>query len=89
MFFFFLFFSSTNQKTGWWNRSCPGRTTGTSGRGEVTGKGGRRVKKCVHMYVNAKDDTCSKYSRNRGAGRKRLKENCGLGEFKYGMFDTL
>jgi hypothetical protein len=41
------------------------------------------------MYVNAKDDTCSKYSRNRGAGRKRLKENCGLGEFKYGMFDTL
>jgi hypothetical protein len=30
---------------------------GTSGRGEVEGKGGRKVnivQKCVHMYVNAK-----------------------------------
>jgi predicted RNA-binding protein YlqC (UPF0109 family) len=30
---------------------------GTSGRGEMVGKGGRRmnaVQKCVYMYVNAK-----------------------------------
>jgi hypothetical protein len=57
--FSFLYVLLQNQRTGGQNRSCPGRggRAGTSERGEVAGKGGRRVnmaQKCVHMYVNAK-----------------------------------
>jgi hypothetical protein len=56
MFFFlsFLFFLLQNQRTQRQNKSCPGRRAGISGRGEVMRKGGRRVKKCIHMHVNAK-----------------------------------
>jgi hypothetical protein len=32
----------------------PGEKASTSGRGERTEKGSRRVKKCVQMYVTAK-----------------------------------
>jgi hypothetical protein len=38
---------------GGWSRSCPEGRVRTSESGEVTGKVGRSVKKCVHMYVNA------------------------------------
>jgi hypothetical protein len=55
-----LFFSSflQNQRTGVWNRSYSRvGGVGTSGKGEVAGKRGRKVntvQKCVHIYVNAK-----------------------------------
>jgi hypothetical protein len=51
--FIFFFFLLQNQRTGGQNKSCPGDKVGTSGRGEVMGKGSRRMnvlqKKCVHM----------------------------------------
>jgi hypothetical protein len=51
-FFSLCFFFYKNQRIGK-NRSCL-RAVGTSGRGEVTGKGGRRVntmqKMCLHAY---------------------------------------
>jgi hypothetical protein len=59
MFFIlsFLFLLLHNWTTGGWSKSCTGERAGTSGRGKVLGKGGRRlnmVQKCAHMYVNAK-----------------------------------
>jgi hypothetical protein len=39
----FLFFLLQNWRTGDWNKSCPGEKAGTSGRGEVLGKGGKRA----------------------------------------------
>jgi hypothetical protein len=47
-FFSVLFFLLQNRRAGGWNRSCPGRKVGTSGMGEVAGKGERRVN-MVHM----------------------------------------
>jgi hypothetical protein len=59
------------------------------GRGEVVGKGSRRVnmcKNCVHDYVNEKMIPVETIS---GMGRGGIKENGGGGEFKYNIFDTL
>jgi hypothetical protein len=57
-FFSLFFFLVQNWIIGKQNRSCQRWVgVGTSGRGEVEGKGGRKVnivQKCVHMYVNAK-----------------------------------
>jgi hypothetical protein len=56
-FFYFIFFLPQNQRTGVWNKSCPGERAGISGMGRCRGKGlGGQIwcKKCVHMYVNAK-----------------------------------
>jgi hypothetical protein len=53
--FYFFFYKIGKQGTGQVLRG--GRGGGTSGKGEMVGKGIRRVnmvKKCVHMYVNAK-----------------------------------
>jgi hypothetical protein len=50
--FSFFFFKIREQESG----TCTEGTV-TSGRGEITGKGGRwmnTVQKCIHMYVNAK-----------------------------------
>jgi hypothetical protein len=85
MFLFLSFFSST----GGQNRSCPWGRIGTSGRGEVVGKGGRRVntvqKTCAHA-CNCNNDTCCNYSMNGGRG---IKDSSGRSEFKYGIVDTL
>jgi hypothetical protein len=53
----------------------------------LAGKGSKEVEndgKTVHMYINAKNDTCLNYSRNGG-----VSETGGGGEFKYDIFDTL
>jgi hypothetical protein len=64
MFFFlsFLFFSSTKSEVGgvvpaWGSR----REISSSGRGELVGKGGRRVSMVPKMYTpvyKCKNDTC-------------------------------
>jgi hypothetical protein len=41
--FYFLFSLLQKQRTGGWNMSCPGERAGTSGKGQVLGKGCRRV----------------------------------------------
>jgi hypothetical protein len=67
--FSFLFFLLRNQRTGGWNRYCLERRAGTSGRGEVLGKGDRRVnmlqKMCTHVS-KCKNDTCRKLLQNWG-----------------------
>jgi hypothetical protein len=86
MFFFLSFlFLLQNQITRGQNMSCPGEGNGTNGRGEVTGKGGRR-EKCVHIYVNAKMTPVETIP---GIGKGGIKENIRGGEFKYNIFDTL
>jgi hypothetical protein len=56
MFFFlsllFTFYKIREQKS--LNRSCPRGRADTNGSGVVMGKGGKRIKIGVHMYVNAK-----------------------------------
>jgi hypothetical protein len=56
--FFFIFSLLQSWRTGGQNESCPEGRIGTSGSGEMAGKGGRMVntvvkKKCVCMYINA------------------------------------
>jgi hypothetical protein len=65
-FSFHLFsFLLQNHRTEWWNKSCPVGRAGTSGRGEVLGKGGRRAntvqKMCTHVN-KCKNDTIGKKS---------------------------
>jgi hypothetical protein len=84
-------FSSTKSE----NRSAEhvllgvGGVFGTGGRGEVVGKGGRRMNTvqimCTHVY-KCKNDTCWNCSRNRGRG---MKESGRRGEFKYDIFGAL
>jgi hypothetical protein len=63
--------------------------TGTSGKGDIMGKGVRRVnmvQKCVHMYVNAK---MIPVKNTPGIGKGGKKEYDRGGEFIYDVFDTL
>jgi hypothetical protein len=53
-FSFYLFFSSTKSENRRVQQVLPRRRAGTSGREEVMEKRGRRVKKCVLMYLNTK-----------------------------------
>jgi hypothetical protein len=53
----------------------------------VVGEGvGGGMKKCVHMYVNAKMIPIETVPE---IWRGRMKERSGGGEFKYGIFDAL
>jgi hypothetical protein len=57
---FFFFILLQNQRSGGRNRSCPGGV-GTSGMGEVTEKGDKRVNTVQKMYTHVckyKNDTC-------------------------------
>jgi hypothetical protein len=76
---FYFFFLLQNWRTGGQNRFCGrwGGELGTSGRGEVAEKEGRRVNMvqilCTHKY-KCENDTCSHYSRNGegGQGKREL-----------------
>jgi hypothetical protein len=85
--FFFSLFSSTKlrEQEG---RTGPAQGGGlvTSERGEVAGKGGRRVKYCVHMCVNAKMIPVETIPGVGGEVERRMVEE---GEFKCDIFDTL
>jgi hypothetical protein len=74
----FFFFILQNQRTGGQNRS---RRGSTSGRRQVAGKEGRRVNTvqilCTHV-CKCKTDTSPEMG--------RVKESCGGGESKYGIF---
>jgi hypothetical protein len=55
-YLFSFFFYNIGEQEGW-NKSCPVGRAGTSGKGKVMKKGGRRVntaRKMCNMYVNAK-----------------------------------
>jgi uncharacterized membrane protein YjfL (UPF0719 family) len=55
----FLFsFSSTKLENKRMQQVCGGRRAGTSGMGEVVGKGGRRVNTVQHLAFTYKNDTC-------------------------------
>jgi hypothetical protein len=73
---FYLFFP-TEFENGGAEWVLPGGKAGTSARGEVLGKGGRRWiwcnKMCTHVS-KCKSDTCWNYSRNQGRERWRMDE---------------
>jgi hypothetical protein len=60
---------------------------GTSGKGEVTRKGNRRlntIQKMCTLACKCNNDTCCNCSLNQG---RKDKESCGGGEFKYDIVD--
>jgi hypothetical protein len=94
MSFFFLFYLFSfcllrNQRTGGRNKSFLGRRTGTSGKEEVWGKGGRKANKVQKMCTHSckcKNDTVKIVPT---MGEREMKENGRGKEFMYNTLDTL
>jgi hypothetical protein len=77
MFFLYLFFLLQNQTTGGRNRSCWGwgLRVGTSGRGEMVGKGNRRVNMVQKMCIYASNAKMIPVETVPGISGGRIKES--------------